>query len=197
MTVEPPTSDTLNQPALTLQRSASLLKHRAASADGWPQDVVCRWQGFLTVTFLSPHCHSLILSILLTDELPPRRHLLSQCSTNQPSQPAANISGLLREREREIAAARSGCHFLPRFRWGDKEMSDMGRQLEHTKALALTSLVTFKALAKDGTEEKQFYSKFFGNTSTSNKHNVTSKFDSCKKTNKGLVFCLGVERNNG
>lgn len=57
----------------------------------------------------------------------------------------------------------------------------MGRQLEHMKALALTSLVTFKALAKDGTEEKQFYSQFFGNTSHSNKHNVTSKFDSFKK----------------
>lgn len=73
----------------------------------------------------------------------------------------------------------------------------MGRQLEHMKALALTSLVTFKALAKDGTEEKQFDSQFFGNTSHSNKHNVTSKFDSSKKTNKGFVFCLGVERNNG
>lgn len=98
MTVEPPTSDTLNQPALTLQRSASLLKHRAASADGLPQDVVCRWQGFLTVTFLSPHCHSLIPSIQLTDELPLRRHSLSHCSTKQSSQSAAKISGLLRER---------------------------------------------------------------------------------------------------
>lgn len=98
MTGEPPTSDTVNQPALTLQRSASLLKHRAASADGWPQDVVCCWQGFLTVTFLSPHCHTLIPSIQLTDELPLRRHSLSQCSTKQSSQSTAEISGLLRER---------------------------------------------------------------------------------------------------
>lgn len=99
MTVEPPTSDTLNQPALTPQISASLLKHRAASADGQPQDVVCRWQGFLTVTFLSPHCHSLIPCIQLTDELPLRRHSLSQCFTKQSSQSTAKISGLLRERD--------------------------------------------------------------------------------------------------
>lgn len=99
MTAEPPTSDTLNQPALTLQRSASLLKHRAASADGQPQDVVCRWQRFLTVTFLSPHCHSLIPCIQLTDELPLRRHSLSQRSTKQSSQSTAKISGLLRERD--------------------------------------------------------------------------------------------------
>ncbi len=98
MTGEPPTSDTVNQPAPTLQRSASLLKHRAASADGRPQDVVCHWQGFLTVTFLSPHCHTLIPTIQLTDELPLRRHSLSQCSTKQSSQSTAEISGLLRER---------------------------------------------------------------------------------------------------
>lgn len=66
------------------------------------------------------------------------------------------------QRESGIAEARPGCHFLHHFRWGDKEMSDMGWQLEHTKAVALTSLVTFKALTKNGTEErcKQFYSQF-------------------------------------
>lgn len=31
----------------------------------------------------------------------------------------------------------------------------MGRQLEHMKALAMTSHVTFKTLAKDGTAGKQ------------------------------------------
>lgn len=98
MTVDPPTSYTAHQPAPTLQRSASLLKHRAAPADGRPQDVVCRWQGFLTVTFLSPHCHSLIPTIQLTDELPLRQHSLSQCSTKQSFQSTAKISGLLRER---------------------------------------------------------------------------------------------------
>lgn len=57
--------------------------------------------------------------------------------------------------KRETVAAWSGCHFLSRFYWGDKEMSDMGRQLEHMKALAMTSHVTFKTLAKDGTAGKQ------------------------------------------
>lgn len=50
--------------------------------------------------------------------------------------------------------AQSGCHFLPRFHRGDKEMSDIGRQMEHMKVLLLTGLVTFKTLAKDGTGKK-------------------------------------------
>lgn len=42
-------------------------------------------------------------------------------------------------------------------------MSDIARQLDRMKAPALTSLVTFKILANDGTEKKhkQFYSPIF------------------------------------
>lgn len=75
-------------------------------------------------------------------------------------------------------------------------MSDMGRQLEHMKALALTSLVTFKALAKEGTEKKhkQFLSQFFlGNAP--NKHNVKSTFDSSKKQTKDSSALL--KQNTG
>lgn len=74
---------------------------------------------------MSPFYHlivALVPGIQLTDELSLRRHLLSQCSTKRSSQSNADISGLLRERE--TAAARPGCHFLPRFHLGDKEMSD-------------------------------------------------------------------------
>lgn len=76
-----------------------------------PQDAACCWQGFLTVTFLSPHCHSQSLSVLSTDELPPRQRSLSHCSRLRLPSPAPTVSGLLREKE--IAAARCGCHFLP------------------------------------------------------------------------------------
>lgn len=61
----------------------------AASADGRPQDVVCCWQGILSVTFLSPHCHSLIPGTQLTDETPLRQ-------SRRPT-PPTKISGLLGE----------------------------------------------------------------------------------------------------
>lgn len=64
----------------------------AAAADG-----CLLLAGFLAVTFLSPHCHSQIVTILLTDQLPPRQHLLSHCAKLRLLSPAPNTSGLHRE----------------------------------------------------------------------------------------------------
>ncbi len=72
-------------------------------------------------------------------------------------------------------------------------MSDMGRQLEHMKAPALTRLVTFKTLTKDGTEkkQKQLYSPFFGEHFTPNKCNVKSTSLTALKIKQRTILLSG------
>lgn len=60
-------------------------------------------------------------------------------------------------------------------------MSDTGRQLEHMKALASTSPVTFKTLTKDGTAEKHKFYPILWEHFAPNKTLQVHKIDSPKK----------------
>lgn len=92
----------------------------AAAADG-----CLLLAGSLTVTFLSPHCHSQIVTILLTDQLPPRQHSLSHCAKLRLLSPAPNMSGLHREADCSHSVRLS----LPSYsQWGDLETSKTARQ---------------------------------------------------------------------
>lgn len=196
MTVESPTSDTVNQPALTLQRSTSLLKHRAASADGRPQDVVCRWQGFLTVTFLSPLCHSLIPSIQLTDELPLRRHSLSQCSTKQASQSSAKVSGLLRERLQWLGLVVNPFSAFTEVTRRCQIWADNWSIWKLWRWQALSPLRVSPRMGQ-GRNTNNFIPHFLGNTSLQISTMWGPQIWQSYKSNKGLLCCLGVERNTG
>lgn len=182
MTVEPPTWGHI-KPSCPDPSQISFTVKTQSSPSRWLAPGCCLLLAGI------PHCHLFITSLSQSDsQYPVDRWASSKAALaisvfhNPPPQSTTNISGLLRERE--IAAARSCCHFLPCFCRGDLEMSDRGRQLEHKKALALTIIVTFKALTKCGTEKnwKQFYSQIFcGEQLTPNKPDEISTFDSCKK----------------
>lgn len=89
-----------------------------------------------------PHCHLFITSLSQPDSSNP-------VDTRASAEVALAISAYHKtfsfprpplkyqgswERESETAEAWTACHFLPRFHWGDTEMSDTGWQLEHMKS---------------------------------------------------------------
>ena len=153
MTAEPPTSDTVQRPALTPQRSASALKHGLSRwpAAGW----CCTWQGFFTVTFLSPNCHGLIPCIQLTDHCCVRWQALSRCSAKQSFQSPAQISTLLRE-------SSSGSGWLSftstLFAEVTRRCQILADNWSIKTSLGLTRLVTLKTFTKDarGRKHKRF-----------------------------------------
>lgn len=114
MTVEPTISDTVNQPALTLKRSL-------LTADGRPPGCCFPLAGI-------PHCHLFITSLSQSDSQYPVDRWASSEAALAISEFHKTVFPIHRRNiwapQRKTAAARAGCHFSPRFHWGDKEMSD-------------------------------------------------------------------------
>lgn len=155
----------------------------------------CHWQGFLTVTFLSPHCHSLIPSIQLTDEFPLRRHSLSQCSTKRSPHSIAEISGLLRERLQRLALVVTP---FPAFAEVTRRCQIWADNWSIWKLQRWQALSPLRLPPRMGQgRNTSYFIPHFWEHFAPNKNNAKSTNLTVLESHKGLLCSLGVEKNTG
>lgn len=158
MTAWQPTSDTTNQPTVTLQRSAALLKKTTEQSQqmAHPRMLFAIGRDYhchLFTTSLSHPNSQYPVDTWVSSEVTLAISLFHKTAFSVHHQHIWDPQRESLQQHSLVVTSIPSCA-------GVTSKCQIGRQLEQMKALALTSLSTFKALAKDGTQKKSHQFQF-------------------------------------